>query len=48
MRVKYGLVGERLGHSYSPEIHRRLRGYDYALWPMPPEELPGFFARRAF
>ena len=44
----FGLIGEHLGHSYSPEIHGRLRGYGYQLRPMPPEELPAFFARREF
>jgi len=46
--MRYGLIGGTLGHSYSPEIHQRLRGYDYALCPLAPEALPGFFARRAF
>ena len=44
----FGLIGERLAHSYSPEIHQRLRGYDYELCPMPLEELSAFFARREF
>jgi len=46
--MDFGLIGERLGHSYSPEIHRRLRGYAYQLCPMAPTELPAFFARRDF
>ena len=46
--MRYGLIGRHLGHSYSPEIHRRLKGYDYALWPMEPQVLPEFFARRDF
>ena len=46
--MTFGLIGEHLGHSYSPEIHKRLRGYDYQLRPLPPGELPGFFARRDF
>ena len=46
--MTFGLIGEHLAHSYSPEIHRRLRGYDYELCPMPPEALPAFFARRDF
>ena len=24
-----GLIGRRLGHSYSPQIHRALADYDY-------------------
>jgi len=46
--MDFGLIGERLEHSYSPEIHRRLRGYAYQLCPMSPSELPAFFARRDF
>ncbi|MDR2686819.1 MAG: shikimate kinase [Oscillospiraceae bacterium] len=46
--MRFGLIGEHLAHSYSPEIHRRLRGYAYELCPMAPEALPAFFARRAF
>ena len=44
----YGLLGERLEHSFSPQIHRLLGGYDYRLLPMPRVALPAFFARRAF
>lgn len=46
--MDYGLIGEHLGHSYSAEIHRLLRGYDYRLCPLAPAELPAFFARRDF
>jgi len=46
--MAFGLIGEHLGHSYSPEIHKRLRGYEYELCPMPPAALPAFFARREF
>ena len=27
--MEYGLIGERLGHSYSPMIHARLADYRY-------------------
>ena len=37
--MEYGLIGERLGHSYSPQIHRVLGDYDYRLYPMPLEQL---------
>ena len=43
-----GLIGYPLGHSYSPQIHRALADYDYRLWPLKPEELEPFFARRDF
>ena len=29
--MEYGLIGSKLGHSYSPEIHARLGDYDYRL-----------------
>ena len=43
-----GLIGRRLGHSYSPQIHRALADYDYKLWELEPEELETFFRRRDF
>ncbi|MCL2494228.1 MAG: hypothetical protein FWE98_01055 [Oscillospiraceae bacterium] len=46
--MTFGLIGEHLEHSWSPEIHKRLRGYAYELCPLPPDGLPAFFARRAF
>ena len=43
-----GLIGRRLGHSYSPQIHRALADYDYKLWELEPEELETFFRRQDF
>ena len=43
-----GLIGRKLGHSYSPQIHRALADYDYKLWELEPEELETFFCRRDF
>lgn len=43
-----GLIGYPLGHSYSPQIHRALADYDYRLWPLKPEELEPFLAKRDF
>lgn len=43
-----GLIGRKLGHSYSPQIHRALADYDYRLWELEPEELKTFFRRRDF
>ena len=45
--MKYGLIGEKLGHSFSKEIHERL-GYDYELCEIAPEELDGFMKARNF
>ncbi len=38
----YGLIGEKLGHSFSPQIHAMLGNYDYQLYPLKPEELAAF------
>ncbi len=46
--MKYGLIGEKLGHSYSPEIHAKLFGYDYSLFELSPNELESFFKERDF
>ena len=42
--LKFGLLGRKLGHSLSPQIHSLLRDYEYKLYPKEPEELDGFFA----
>ena len=34
----YGLLGGRLAHSYSPEIHAAFGDYEYRLFEMPEEE----------
>lgn len=41
-RKKCGLLGEKLGHSYSPAIHGMLADYAYELYEKSPEELPDF------
>ncbi len=46
--MEYGLIGERLGHSYSPPIHRVFGDYDYQLYPMPREELIRVLKERKF
>ena len=46
--MEYGLLGEKLGHSFSPQIHHALADYDYRLYPMPPEEVEDLFRRRPF
>lgn len=39
---KYGLLGERLGHSYSSQIHAELADYEYRLYPTARENVPEF------
>ena len=36
--MEYGLIGSKLGHSYSKIIHEMLCGYRYDLCPLPTEE----------
>lgn len=46
--MKVGLLGERLSHSYSPQIHRELVGdrYTYELFERAPEEVEAFIRSR--
>lgn len=37
-----GLLGRKLSHSYSPQIHGDLASYSYSLFEKEPEELEGF------
>lgn len=46
--MEYGCIGEKLGHSFSKEIHNALADYDYSLKELKPQELPDFFSRRDF
>ena len=47
--MEYGLIGGRLGHSYSKVIHEMLCGYRYDLCPLPTEEeVRAFMTRRQF
>lgn len=41
---RFGLLGEKLSHSYSPQIHAMLGDYEYTLYEMPREKLEGFFS----
>lgn len=40
--MKCGLLGRKLGHSYSPQIHGRLGNYSFTLFEKEPEELEDF------
>ena len=46
--MEYGLIGGKLGHSYSRLIHEQVGGYAYELRPLPTEEAArAFFQARA-
>ena len=40
--MKAGLLGRKLGHSLSPQIHRFFGDYEYRLYEKEPEEVEGF------
>ena len=40
----FGLLGRKLSHSWSPQIHTRLCGYEYGLHEVEPEDLADFLA----
>lgn len=46
--LKCGLLGRKLGHSYSPQIHSMLGDYEYLLYEKEPEELEGFLKSGEF
>lgn len=46
--IEYGLLGEKLGHSFSPQIHKALADYDYRLLPTPHTAVEELFRRREF
>ena len=46
--MKCGLLGRKLGHSYSPQIHAQLADYSYELFEKEPEELEDFMRNGDF
>lgn len=46
--MEYGLIGEKLGHSYSKQIHAEFADYLYELKPLTREEFPIFMKRKEF
>lgn len=46
--MQYGLIGEKLGHSFSKEIHEMLKSNPYELKELMPDELDAFFAAKDF
>lgn len=46
--MRYGLLGEKLGHSHSPRLHALLGCEDYVLAPTPREALHAFLTERNF
>lgn len=46
--MDYGLIGGKLGHSYSKDIHEMLADYTYDLCPLTKEEFHPFMEKHAF
>ena len=46
--MRCGLLGEKLGHSFSKEIHEKLGRYEYELIEVAPEKLDAFLRARDF
>ena len=46
--MHYGLIGEKLGHSFSAEIHQMLKSNPYAPVELSRDELDAFFAAKDF
>lgn len=46
--MEYGLIGEKLGHSFSKTVHNKLADYDYELLEIKPENLERFMKDKNF
>lgn len=46
--IEYGLIGEKLGHSFSKIIHEQLADYTYTLCPLEKDQLHDFMTKREF
>lgn len=47
-KKRFGLIGEHLGHSFSPAIHAMLGEYAYKLYELTPERVGPFLREGAF
>ena len=47
-KMDYGLIGEKLGHSFSKPIHEKLADYQYDLMPLTKGEFETFMENRDF
>lgn len=46
--MRYGLIGEKLGHSFSKDIHERIADYTFDLIPLSKEEFKEFMEKKDF
>lgn len=43
--MPFGLIGRKLGHSISPQVHAQFGNPDYCCYELEPEQLDAFFAQ---
>ena len=48
MKKRCGLIGEKLGHSFSPAIHGKLADYEYKLYELSPEQVGPFLEKKEY
>lgn len=48
LSMEYGLIGEKLSHSFSKPIHEKLADYTYEITPLSKEEFTHFMERKDF
>lgn len=46
--MEYGLIGEKLGHSFSKEIHEKIENYTYTLCEIKKEDIGEFMLKKDF
>ena len=46
--MKYGLIGEKLGYSFSKEIHTSFHKYDYVIKELSKSELENFIKAKEY
>jgi shikimate dehydrogenase len=46
--MRYGLIGEHLGHSFSKEIHESISDYEYEICEIEPQNLGTFLSQADF
>ena len=46
--MQYGLIGEKLGHSFSAQIHQKLKSNPYTLVELSQNEIEAFLRAKNF
>lgn len=47
-KKRCGLIGEKLGHSFSPAIHGKLADYEYKIYELSPEQVGPFLEKKEY